>query len=87
MGCIVILEVVLILLINTALDYYFYQKLTFLLYNFLEFNVFKNLSIFYGTAPWHFTFSKPSFDVDVILAINDIRLEEKYTFTYWLLYY
>lgn len=48
------LEVVLILLINTALDYYFYQKLTFPLYNFLEFNVFKNLSIFYGTAPWHF---------------------------------
>ncbi|KAG7660332.1 GPI10 [[Candida] subhashii] len=47
-------EVVLILCINTYLDYYFYQKLTFPLYNFLEFNVFKNLSIFYGSAPWHF---------------------------------
>ena len=34
------------------------------------------MSIFYGTAPWHFTFSSHPFDVDVILAINDIRLEE-----------
>ena len=49
-----IVEVVVLFALNTGLDYYFYQQLTFPLYNFLEFNVIKNLSIFYGTAPWHF---------------------------------
>lgn len=49
-----IIEVMILLILNTGLDYYFYQQLTFPLYNFLEFNVIKNLSIFYGTAPWHF---------------------------------
>ncbi|KAF3987709.1 hypothetical protein FT663_03708 [Candidozyma haemuli var. vulneris] len=39
----------------TALpDLFFYGKFTVPLYNFLEFNVVKNLSIFYGSAPWHF---------------------------------
>ncbi|KAI3403261.1 GPI10 [Candida oxycetoniae] len=47
-------QVVAILMINTLLDYLFYKELTFPVYNFLEFNVFKNLSIFYGVAPWHF---------------------------------
>ena len=32
-------------------------------------------------------FPSHPFDVDVILAINDIRLEEKYTFTYWVILY
>ena len=32
-------------------------------------------------------FPSHPFDVDVILAINDIRLEEKYTFTYWVMLY
>ncbi|EGW31129.1 glycosyl phosphatidylinositol synthesis [Spathaspora passalidarum NRRL Y-27907] len=49
-----ITEVIIIAIVNTGLDYYFYQQLTIPIYNFLEFNVFKNLSIFYGTAPWHF---------------------------------
>ncbi|RCK64927.1 GPI mannosyltransferase 3 [Candida viswanathii] len=49
-----IVEVAAIMVLNTGLDYYFYQQHTFPLYNFLEFNVIKNLSIFYGTAPWHF---------------------------------
>mmetsp|Transcript_4835 Transcript_4835/g.4833 ORF Transcript_4835/g.4833 Transcript_4835/m.4833 type:complete len:552 (+) Transcript_4835:2304-3959(+) len=47
-------ELGLILLINTGLDYAFYGKVTFPLYNFIEFNVIRNLSIFYGVAPWHF---------------------------------
>ncbi|KSA00156.1 GPI mannosyltransferase 3 [Debaryomyces fabryi] len=47
-------ELVLILLINTGLDYTFYGKVTFPLYNFVEFNVIRNLSMFYGVAPWHF---------------------------------
>lgn len=48
------IEIIGVLGINTLLDYQFYGKLTFPVYNFLEFNVFKNLSIFYGVAPWHF---------------------------------
>lgn len=50
----IIVEFSLITSLNTVLDYIFYEELTFPLYNFFEFNVFKNLSIFYGTAPWHF---------------------------------
>jgi phosphatidylinositol glycan class B len=48
------IELILILLVNTGLDYIFYGKTTFPLYNFVEFNVIRNLSIFYGVAPWHF---------------------------------
>lgn len=48
------IELLIVLLVNTYLDYCFYGKLTFPIYNFVEFNVLKNLSIFYGTAPWHF---------------------------------
>lgn len=47
-------ELILVLLANIVLDYKFYGKLTFPLYNFVEFNVIRNLSIFYGVAPWHF---------------------------------
>ena len=47
-------ETVLILLVNTVIDYLFYNEFTFPLYNFIQFNVIKSLSIFYGVAPWHF---------------------------------
>lgn len=40
--------------VSTLLDYAFYGHWTFPTYNFLEFNVFRNFSIFYGLAPWHF---------------------------------
>ena len=44
----------LLLFVTSLADRYFYQKWTFPLYNFLEFNVVKNLLVFYGSAPWHF---------------------------------
>lgn len=47
-------EFVIILGISHCMDWYFYGYLTFPLYNFVEFNVIKNLSIFYGSSPWHF---------------------------------
>lgn len=47
-------ELAVILALSTGLDRIFYGTFTFPLYNFLEFNVIKNLSIFYGTSPWHF---------------------------------
>lgn len=47
-------EFAAVLAANAVLDRFFYGQWTFPLYNFVEFNVVKNLSIFYGTAPWHF---------------------------------
>lgn len=40
--------------VTAVADLLFYREWTFPLYNFLEFNVVKNLLIFYGSAPWHF---------------------------------
>lgn len=39
---------------SAVVDHYFYGRWTFPLWNFVEFNVFRNLLIFYGAAPWHF---------------------------------
>lgn len=43
-----------VLSISAAADRYVYGYWTFPLYTFMEFNVMKNLLIFYGSAPWHF---------------------------------
>lgn len=40
--------------LSASADYYFYGIWTFPAVNFVEFNVVKNLLIFYGSAPWHF---------------------------------
>lgn len=56
----VVLVMLAIVVVGTLLaltavpDYIFYGELTFPIYNFLEFNVVRNLSLFYGSAPWHF---------------------------------
>lgn len=49
-----LIELMCILLLNLIIDYWFYQEITFPLYNFFEFNYIRNLSVFYGVAPWHF---------------------------------
>ncbi|KAG2736134.1 hypothetical protein G9P44_000224 [Scheffersomyces stipitis] len=49
-----LLELTTILAVNCVLDWAFYGELTFPLWNFLQFNLVKKLSIFYGVAPWHF---------------------------------
>lgn len=49
-----LLELVVTCTLITACDIWFYGEVTFPLYNFIEFNIIKNLSIFYGVAPWHF---------------------------------
>lgn len=48
------LELGVVLGISFILDRLFYGYWTFPLYNFVEFNIIKNLSIFYGLSPWHF---------------------------------
>lgn len=40
--------------IETLCNYKFYGSWTFPLYNFIEFNIIKKLSVFYGSSPWHF---------------------------------
>lgn len=47
-------ELVIVLISSAAIDFAFYRQWTFPVYNFLEFNVVRNLSVFYGTSPWHF---------------------------------
>lgn len=42
------------LFVTSVADRFFYGLWTFPIYNFLEFNVVRNLLIFYGSAPWHF---------------------------------
>lgn len=39
---------------SAVADFFFYGEWTFPAANFLEFNVVKNLLVFYGAAPWHF---------------------------------
>lgn len=39
---------------SAVADFLYYGGLTFPAINFLEFNVVKNLLVFYGAAPWHF---------------------------------
>lgn len=40
--------------LGAAADRVFYRQWTFPLWNFVEFNVVRNLLVFYGSAPWHF---------------------------------
>lgn len=49
-----IIELLVILGATTLLDFYFYGHWTVPMYNFIEFNVVRNFSMFYGLAPWHF---------------------------------
>lgn len=48
------IEFTVVIGITMGLDRLFYGYFTLPLYNFIEFNVIKNLSIFYGSSPWHF---------------------------------
>lgn len=50
----VAIELLVIVGASALLDFQFYGHWTFPTYNFVEFNVVRNLSIFYGLAPWHF---------------------------------
>lgn len=47
-------ELLAILSCEALLNYKFYGKWVFPIYNFIEFNIIKKLSIFYGFSPWHF---------------------------------
>lgn len=46
--------VALVLGASALADRLFYRRWTFPLWTFVEFNVVRNLLIFYGAAPWHF---------------------------------
>ena len=48
--------VIITLGISVVLDRWFYGEWTCVLYNFLEFNVFKGLDKLYGTHPWYWYF-------------------------------
>ncbi|EGG23229.1 putative transmembrane protein [Cavenderia fasciculata] len=44
--------------ISIAIDYIYYGQITIVAYNFLYFNVVKNISSFYGTHPFHWFFTQ-----------------------------
>ncbi|KAL1007283.1 hypothetical protein UPYG_G00084510 [Umbra pygmaea] len=48
----------LILGVSTLIDSMFYGKLTFVQYNFLNFNVLHNIAELYGSHPWHWYFTQ-----------------------------
>ncbi|KAM9967784.1 hypothetical protein ACTFIW_001871 [Dictyostelium discoideum] len=48
----------LCLFIGCFIDYIYYERFVFLPYNFLYFNVLKNISSFYGTHPFHWYWSQ-----------------------------
>ena len=49
-----LISLVVALAITCSTDYYFYNKLTFPVWTFIEFNYSKNLSKFYGSSSWNF---------------------------------
>ncbi|KAF0460341.1 GPI mannosyltransferase 3 [Gigaspora margarita] len=52
--------VIFIIAVTTMIiiDYKFYGTFVFVPLNFLHFNIFKSISLFYGTHPWHWYFSQ-----------------------------
>lgn len=54
LGLAVVAQAIAVLAVSAVADRLFYGAWTLPLYNFIEFNVVRSLSIFYGTAPWHF---------------------------------
>ncbi|EPZ34938.1 Adaptin ear-binding coat-associated protein 1 NECAP-1 domain-containing protein [Rozella allomycis CSF55] len=48
----------LMLCASIVMDSLYYGRLVFVMLNFLEFNVLRGLSSFYGTHPWHWYFSQ-----------------------------
>ena len=55
-ACCLAIPILLVLLFG--IDFYFYGSLTFVHYNFLNFNVFQNIGEFYGVHSWHWYFTQ-----------------------------
>lgn len=60
-------NLVLALILNCTIDYYFYQELVFPIFKFVKFNFTTPLSQFYGVAPWHFHIFQ---SVPILLGYN-----------------
>lgn len=65
--CYVVRNLILALIVNCAIDYYFYQELVFPIFKFIKFNFTTPLSQFYGVAPWHFHIFQ---SVPILLGYN-----------------
>lgn len=46
------------LMFSTLIDYLFYGRFVFVLWNFFTFNFVKNLGVHYGSHPWHWYFTQ-----------------------------
>ncbi|EWC46256.1 hypothetical protein DRE_04427 [Drechslerella stenobrocha 248] len=47
-----------VLLVNAAIDYGFYNRITFPFVEFYRLNVTQSISEFYGVSPWHYYYSQ-----------------------------
>lgn len=50
----VITSLLAVIFIGILIDSWFYQKLTFSLYNYVEINVLKDVASFFGRLPWYY---------------------------------
>ena len=78
-ACFLTIPILLVLLFG--IDFYFYGSLTFVHYNFLHFNVFQNISEFYGVHNWHWYFSQGLpvvFHVYLAFLIDGISLKSSH---------
>jgi phosphatidylinositol glycan class B len=46
------------LVVMVGVDYLFYERFVFVPWEFLKFNVIKNMAGYYGTQPWHWYWSQ-----------------------------
>lgn len=61
----------ILLLLSFGVDLYFYKTLTFVHWNFLKFNIFKNVASSYGTHPFHWYLTQ---GIPVVLSFHLIFL-------------
>ncbi len=74
----VITSLLAIIFIGILIDSWFYQKLTFSLYNYVEINVLKDAASFFGRFPWYYILlyiiKAPTYPIGVLLLSSIVVL-------------
>lgn len=74
----IIISSVLIICSGIMIDSWFYHKLTFSLYNYIEINILKDVASFFGRLPWYYILiyiiKAPTFPIGVLLLSSIVVL-------------
>lgn len=74
----VITSIFLIISFGVVIDSWFYQKLTFSLYNYIEINVLKDAASFFGRFPWYYILlyiiKAPTYPIGLLLLSSFITV-------------